>query len=158
MSRIDLNRFRTGFISSLLAATVAICTLPLFIYREKTKAAVLSQNALVSESDTKAAGSSSEKAFRDAVLSSCQRLEGVKYEWGGGGWNGIDCAGSVSIAYADALGTVSIKGTPGSYGSRTLSYSGGGNPDKYGFYRPGFAGIKTSFTNGIYKKRGISPL
>ena len=88
MSRIDLNRFRTGFISSLLAATVAICTLPLFIYREKTKAAVLSQNALVSESDTKAAGYSSEKAFRDAVLSSCQRLEGVKYEWGGGGWNG----------------------------------------------------------------------
>ncbi len=157
MSRIDLNRFRTGFISSLLAATVAICTLPLFIYREKTKAAVLSQNALVSESDTKAAGYSSEKAFRDAVLSSCQRLEGVKYEWGGGGWNGIDCAGSVSIAYADALGTVSIKSTPGSYGSRTLSYSGGGNPDKYGFYRPGFAGIKTSFTNGIYKIRGITP-
>ena len=139
-----------------MAAVVAVCTLPLFI-SGKAEASVLSPNALVSESDTRAAGYSKEKSFREAVLSACQSLDGVKYEWGGGGWNGIDCAGSVSIAYAVALGTVSIKSTPGSYGSRTLSYSGGGNPDRYGFYRPGFAGIKTSFTNGIYKKRNISP-
>ena len=65
-----------------MAAVVAVCTLPLFI-SGKAEASVLSPNALVSESDTRAAGYSKEKSFREAVLSACQRLDGVKYEWGG---------------------------------------------------------------------------
>ncbi|MBR4947656.1 MAG: VaFE repeat-containing surface-anchored protein [Clostridiales bacterium] len=147
---------RARIISAFTAATIAICTLPFLIQPQNVKAAVISSNALVSASNTKAAGYSSAKSFRDAILSACKRLDGVKYEWGGGGWNGIDCAGSVSLAYSVALGTATINSTPGSYGYKTLSYSGGGNPDKYGFYRPGFAGIKTSFTNGIFRSRGIS--
>lgn len=147
---------RARIISAFTAATIAICTLPFLIQPQNVKAAVISSNALVSASNTKAAGYSTAKSFRDAILSACKKLDGVKYEWGGGGWNGIDCAGSVSLAYSVALGTASINSTPGSYGYKTLSYSGGGNPDKYGFYRPGFAGIKTSFTNGIFRSRGIS--
>ena len=147
---------RARIISAFTAATIAICTLPFLFQPQNVKAAVISSNALVSASNTKAAGYSTAKSFRDAILSACKKLDGVKYEWGGGGWNGIDCAGSVSLAYSVALGTASINSTPGSYGYKTLSYSGGGNPDKYGFYRPGFAGIKTSFTNGIFRSRGIS--
>ena len=140
-----------------MAAVVAVCALPFFIGTENVNAAVLSPNALVSEADTRKAGYTSEKAFRDYILAACKSLDGVKYEWGGGGWNGIDCAGSVSFVYSVALKTAFIQSTPGSYGNRTLSYSGGGNPDKYGFYRPGFAGIKSSFKNGLLKKRGITP-
>ena len=147
---------KSRIISAITAATIAICTLPFLILPQKVEAAVISSNALVSSANTKAAGYTSAKSFRDAIISACQRMDGVKYEWGGGGWNGIDCAGSVSLAYSVALGTASINSTPGSYGYKTLSYSGGGNPDKYGFYRPGFAGIKTSFTNGIFRSRGIS--
>ena len=147
---------KSRVISAITAATIAISTLPFLIQPQKVEAAVISSNALVSADNTKAAGYTSAKSFRDAILAACQKMDGVKYEWGGGGWNGIDCAGSVSLAYSVALGTATINSTPGSYGSKTLSYSGGGNPDKYGFYRPGFAGIKTSFTNGIFKSRGIS--
>ena len=140
-----------------MAAVVAVCTLPFFIGTETVNAAVLSSNALVSEADTKKAGYTSEKAFRDRILSACKSLDGVKYTWGGGGWNGIDCAGSVSFVYSVTLKTAYIQSTPGSYGSKTLSYAGGGNPDKYGFYRPGFAGIKSSFKDGLLKKKGITP-
>ena len=84
-------------------------------------------------------------------------MSGVKYQWGGGGWNGIDCAGSVSLAYSVALKTAKITGTSGSYGKKTLSYSGGANPDRYGFYRPGFAGIKSTITNSLLKYKGITP-
>ncbi len=151
------DKLRYRILSGLLTAAVAICTLPFFIGTKTVNAAVLSSNALVSESNTKAAGYKSEKAFRDAVLAACKKMDGVKYQWGGGGWNGIDCAGSVSLAYSVALKTAKITGTSGSYGKKTLSYSGGGTPDKYGFERPGFAGIKSSFTNGILKKRSIKP-
>ena len=152
-----LRKCRNRILSGLLTATVAICTLPFFIGTLNVNAAVLSSNALVTESNTKAAGYKSEKAFRDAILAACKKMDGVKYQWGGGGWNGIDCAGSVSLAYSVALKTAKITGTSGSYGKKTLSYSGGGTPDKYGFERPGFAGIKSSFTNGILKKRSIKP-
>ena len=151
-----LTKYKAKFLTSFLAATIAICTLPFFITPVKTEAAVLSANALVSEENTRKAGYSSEKAFRDAIIAACKRLDGVKYTWGGGGWDGIDCAGSVSVAYSVALGTMTINSTPGSYGYKTLSYSGGGTPDKYGFERPGFAGIKSSFTNGLLKNRGIT--
>ena len=150
------NKTRSRIISGLLTAAVAICTLPFFIGKT-VNAAVISSNALVTEKNTKAAGYKSEKAFRDAILAACKKMDGVKYQWGGGGWNGIDCAGSVSLAYSVALKTAKITGTSGSYGKKTLSYSGGGTPDKYGFERPGFAGIKSSFTNGILKTRSIKP-
>ena len=153
----SIKRYRARILSGLLTAAVAICTLPFFIGTENVNAAVLSSTALVSEANTKAAGYKSEKAFRDAILAACKKMDGVKYQWGGGGWNGIDCAGSVSLAYSVALKTAKITGTSGSYGKKTLSYSGGGTPDKYGFERPGFAGIKSSFTNGILKKRNIKP-
>ena len=154
--RHRLINLKARIISAITAATIAICTLPFLIQPQRVDAAVISSNALVSADSVRAAGYSSAKTFRDAIISACQKMDGVKYEWGGGGWNGIDCAGSVSLAYSVALGTATINSTPGSYGYRTLSYSGGGNPDKYGFYRPGFAGIKSSFTNGIFRSRGIS--
>lgn len=144
-------------ITLILTVTIAIGTLPFFIHNKTVNAAVLSTNALVSEANTRNAGYSSGKAFRDAILATCKKLDGVKYQWGGGGWDGIDCAGSVSLAYSVALKTAKITGTSGSYGKKTLSYTGGGTPDKYGFERPGFAGIKSSFTNGILKTRGIKP-
>ena len=153
----SITKYKARFISSFMAATIAICTLPFFIKPIKSEAAVISSNALVSEANTRSAGYTSEKAFRDAIIAACKKLDGVKYTWGGGGWNGIDCAGSVSVAYSVALGTMTINSTPGSYGSKTLSYSGGGTPDKYGFEIPGYAGIKSSFTNGLLKIRGITP-
>ena len=148
---------KARILAGIMTAAVAICSLPFFIGTKNVNAAVLSSNALVSEANTKKAGYSSEKAFRDEILSACSRMSGVKYQWGGGGWNGIDCAGSVSLAYSVALKTARITGTPGSYGKKTLSYSGGANPDKYGFYRPGFAGIKSSFKDSLLKNRGITP-
>ena len=151
-----LQKNKAKILAFLMTAAVAMSALPLFIGTD-VYAAVLSSNALVSESDTKKAGYTSEKAFRDRILSACKSLDGVKYTWGGGGWNGIDCAGSVSFVYSVTLKTAHIQSTPGSYGNRTLSYAGGGNPDKYGFYRPGFAGIKSSFKEGLLKKRGITP-
>ena len=144
-------------LAGIMAAAVAICSLPFFIGTRTVNAAVLSSNALVSEANTKKAGYTSERAFRDEILSACSRMAGVKYQWGGGGWNGIDCAGSVSLAYSVALKTAKITGVSGSYGKKTLSYSGGANPDKYGFYRPGFAGIKSSFKDSLLKNRGITP-
>ncbi len=152
-----LSKTKTRIVSGIIAATIAISTLPFFIGTDKVSAAVLSSNALVTTANTKAAGYKTEKAFRDAILAACKKMDGVKYQWGGGGWNGIDCAGSVSLAYSVALKTAKITGTSGSYGNKTLSYTGGGNPDKYGFYRPGFAGIKSTFTNALLKNRGISP-
>lgn len=145
------------YLAGLLAATVAICTLSFFIEPANVEAAVLSSNGLVSEADTKKAGYTYESSFRNEILMACSKMNGVKYQWGGSGSNGIDCAGSVSIAYSAALGTVWIGGTSGSYGNKTLSYSGGGAPDRYGFYWPGYAGIKSSFTNELLKKRGITP-
>ena len=154
--RIPLkNKLR--LISGFIAATIAICTLPFFISPKHLEAAVISSNAMVSDEDVKEAGYMSSKAFRDAVIDACRRMDGVKYQWGGGGYNGIDCAGSVSIAYGVAMGTVTITATPGTYGNKTLSFSGGGTPDKYGFDKPGFAGIRSSFTNGLFKIRNITP-
>ena len=144
-------------LAGIVTAAIAISSLPFFIGTRTVNAAVLSSNALVSEANTKKAGYTIEKAFRDEILSACSRMSGVKYQWGGGGWNGIDCAGSVSLAYSVALKTAKITGTSGSYGKKTLSYSGGANPDKYGFYRPGFAGIKSSFKDSLLKNRGITP-
>ena len=152
-----LSKIKARIVSGIIAATIAMSTLPFFIGIENVNAAVLSSNALVTAANTKAAGYKTEKAFRDAILAACKKMDGVKYQWGGGGWNGIDCAGSVSLAYSVALKTAKITGTSGSYGNKTLSYTGGGNPDKYGFYRPGFAGIKSTFTNALLKNRGITP-
>ena len=150
-------RLKARILAGIMTAAVAFCSLPFFIGTKNVNAAVLSSNALVTEANTKKAGYTSEKAFRDEILSACSRMSGVKYQWGGGGWNGIDCAGSVSLAYSVALKTAKITGTSGSYGKKTLSYSGGANPDKYGFYRPGFAGIKSSFKDSLLKNRGITP-
>ena len=151
------SKYKARVLAAVMTAAVAMSVLPFFIGTGSVNAAVLSSNALVSEADTKKAGYTSEKAFRDRILSACKSLDGVKYTWGGGGWNGIDCAGSVSFVYAVTLKTAYIQSTPGSYGNKTLSYSGGGNPDKYGFFRPGFAGIKSSFKESLLKKRGITP-
>ncbi|MBR3700731.1 MAG: VaFE repeat-containing surface-anchored protein [Clostridiales bacterium] len=155
------NKGLTGNLARLLAvmitAAVAVCSLPFFIGTKIVNAAVLSSNALVSEANTKKAGYTSAKSFRNEILAACSKMSGVKYQWGGGGWNGIDCAGSVSLAYSVALKTAKITGTSGSYGKKTLSYSGGANPDKYGFFRPGFAGIKSSFKDSLLKNRGITP-
>lgn len=155
MSTIKLNKPSARIIAGLMAATVAICTLPLFFTPVKTEAAVLSTNALVSEEDTRYVGYQWERSFRYEILDACQLLDGVRYEWGGGGWDGIDCAGSVSMAYSYALGTLKITGTSGDYGNKTVSYIGGGAPDAYGFYWPGYAGIRSSFTNGLLANRGI---
>ena len=152
-----IKQYRARFLSVLLTVTIAICTLPFFIGTKDVNAAVLSSMSLVSENKTKEAGYKSEKAFRDAILAACKKMDGVKYQWGGGGWNGIDCAGSVSLAYSVALKTAKITGTSGSYGKKTLSFSGGGTPDKYGFDIPGYAGIKSSFTDSLLKKRNIKP-
>ena len=154
--RIPIKK-KTRFFTGFIAATIAICTLPLFFSPDILQAAVISSNAMVSDEDVNEAGYMSAKAFRDAVIAACRQMDGVKYQWGGGGYNGIDCAGSVSIAYGVAMGTVTITGTPGSYGNRTLNYTGGGTPDKYGFDKPGYAGIKTSFTNGLFQIRNITP-
>ena len=155
------NKGLTGNLARLLAvmitAAVAVCSLPFFIGTKNVNAAVLSSNALVPESNARNAGYTSEKAFRDEILAACAKMSGVKYQWGGGGWNGIDCAGSVSLAYSVALKTAKITGTSGSYGKKTLSYSGGANPDRYGFYRPGFAGIKSTITDSLLKYKGITP-
>ncbi len=152
-----LKRPKARLLAGFMAATVAICTLPFFIAPVKTEAAVISSNYLVSEEDVRAEGYTTEKAFRDSILAACEQMDGVKYQWGGSGSNGIDCAGSVSLAYSAALGTAKITGTSGSYGNKTVSYTGGGNPDKYGFYWPGYAGIRSSFKDGILKEKNISP-
>lgn len=157
MTRKELIKAGARVLAGMVAVTTAFCALSFFVGTESVEAAVLSANALVSEADTENAGYSYESSFRNEILWACAKMDGVRYEWGGGGWNGIDCAGSVSIAYSAALGTVWIAGTSGTYGDRTLSYSGGGAPDKYGFYWPGYAGIKSSFTNDLLKRRGITP-
>ncbi|MBR4556878.1 MAG: VaFE repeat-containing surface-anchored protein [Clostridiales bacterium] len=153
----QLNDNKTRILSGFMAATVAVCTLPFFIEPEHAEAAVLSSNALVSEEDTRDAGYSYEKSFRNEILMACEKMDGVRYEWGGGGWNGIDCAGSVSLAYSAALGTAWIDDPVGDYGNMTLTYYGGGFPDEYGFYVPGYAGIRSGFTNGLLADRDIEP-
>ncbi len=150
-------KYKARLLAGIMTAAVVICSLPFFIGSKNVNAAVLSSNALVPESNARNAGYTSEKAFRDEILAACAKMSGVKYQWGGGGWNGIDCAGSVSLAYSVALKTAKITGTSGSYGKKTLSYSGGANPDRYGFYRPGFAGIKSTITDSLLKYKGITP-
>lgn len=157
MITLKHSKFSARLIAGLMAATVAICTLPLFINPVKTEAAVLSSNALVSEEDTRYVGYQWERSFRYEILYACQLMDGVRYQWGGSGSNGIDCAGSVSMAYSYALGTLWIDGTYGEYGNKTVAYHGGGAPDAYGFYWPGYAGIKTTFTNELLAYRGIYP-
>ena len=152
-----LSKRKERLFAGFIAATIAICTLPFFIEPTDIEADVISSNAMVSDDDVNEAGYMSAKAFREAVIAACYQMDGVKYQWGGGGYNGIDCAGSVSIAYGVALGTIKINSTPGSYGNKTLSFSGGGTPDKYGFDIPGYAGIKSSFTDRLFKIRGITP-
>ena len=154
---MNLLKYKDKILSGFMAATVATCTLPFFIEPDHVEASVLSSNALVSEEDTRDAGYSWERSFRNEILSACEFLDGVRYEWGGAGWDGIDCAGSVSLAYSAALGTVWLDETPGEYGDMTLVYYGGGFPDEYGFYRPGYAGIRSSFTNGLLYDRDIEP-
>lgn len=150
-------KYKARLLAGIMTAAVVICSLPFFVGSKNVNAAVLSSNALVPESNARNAGYTSEKAFRDEILAACAKMSGVKYQWGGGGWNGIDCAGSVSLAYSVALKTAKITGTSGSYGKKTLSYSGGANPDRYGFYRPGFAGIKSTITGSLLKYKGITP-
>ena len=157
MKNKGLPEWFARLLAIIMTAALAVCSLPFFIGTKTVNAAVLSSNALVSEANTKKAGYASAKSFRDEILAACSKMSGVKYQWGGGGWNGIDCAGSVSLAYSVALKTAKITGTSGSYGKKTLSYSGGANPDKYGFFRPGFAGIKSSFKDSLLKNRGITP-
>ena len=153
-----LIKHRTRILSGFTAATVAICTLPFFIEPEHLEASeVLSSNAVVSEADTRDAGYSWERSFRNEVLAQCEKMDGVVYEWGGSGSNGIDCAGSVSLAYSAALGTVWIGDREGDYGEMTLIYYGGGAPDEYGFYWPGYAGIKSTFIDELLDDRGIYP-
>ena len=152
-----ITEYKTRFIASFVAAAVAVCALPFIIEPAKVEADVISSNALVSEIDARGSGYTSAQEFRDAVLDACAQMDGVNYVWGGAGWDGLDCAGSVSLAYAVALGSATINSTSGSYGNKTISFSGGGNPDYYGFYRPGYAGIRTSFTNGILYAKGVTP-
>ena len=152
-----ITEYKARFIASFVAAAVAVCALPFIFEPAKVEADVISSNALVSEIDARGSGYTSNQEFRDAVLAACAQMDGVNYVWGGAGWDGLDCAGSVSLAYAVALGSATINSTSGSYGSKTISFSGGGNPDYYGFYRPGYAGIRTSFTNGILYAKGVTP-
>ena len=157
MKRILNDIKAEKIVSGITAATVAICTLPFFIEPQRAEASVLSSNALVSEEDTRDAGYSWERSFRNEILAQCEKLDGVRYEWGGSGSDGIDCAGSVSLVYSAALGTVWIDDPTGDYGDMTVLYYGGGAPDEYGFYWPGYAGIRSSFTNGLLSDRGIYP-
>ena len=69
---MKIPRNKARILAALMAAVVAVCTLPFFIGTETVNAAVLSSNALVSEADTKKAGYTSEKAFRDRILSACK--------------------------------------------------------------------------------------
>ena len=77
------NKGLTGNLARLLAvmitAAVAVCSLPLFIGTKIVNAAVLSSNALVSEANTKKAGYTSAKRFRDEILAACSKMSGVKY-------------------------------------------------------------------------------
>ena len=57
----------------MITAAVAVCSLPFFIGTKNVNAAVLSSNALVSEANTKKAGYTSAKSFRDEILAADQK-------------------------------------------------------------------------------------